>query len=342
MVRTQKSANSSVSGQRQQRGVGPKGKVVRSTGLVKYPQVGLPTNRMMEQALHKNLPHVPPLKYLGNDLLDLSIPTTDPRAQIMERNVKESMLLALSPELRIQIMEYVIGYHHIHITRKPLLTTTSFVSRSAITTTAALLKNEPEQRETTQYRTWTQKYPDKFYNYVYPLDWKDYYRSSPVFQTLAVSLEGVCPDNRVIKPVDDHMTIIGGTCRQIYKEIALIPYSTNEFSFDSPYTMQYWLDNRWPDQLRAMKVLWIDLEWKSTYVERNLNNLSPTGTIFKVSRLAWRTAIAEWRSKSHPARYTDFDRLAAEERGFERWIRGRFPLNSKDFLGGRYVIEFID
>jgi hypothetical protein len=126
-------------------------------------------------------------------------------------------------------------------------------------------------------------------NNTYPLDWRAHYTNQPVTHNQKTKyLCKMIPDKRIVWGSGNHMTNLTRVCRQIYDEVGLLTYSTNEFSFCSPWALESWLCSRLVAQRQAIKVLWVDSEWAHYgYAPQILKDLCPTGATLKISRLAW-------------------------------------------------------
>lgn len=51
------------------------------------------------------------------------------------------------------------------------------------------------------------------------------------------------------------------TCRQVYSEVGLLPYSANEFCFNSAQALEAWLNARLPVQRQAVATVWIESKY---------------------------------------------------------------------------------
>lgn len=80
-------------------------------------------------------------------------------------------------------------------------------------------------------------------------------------------------------------------CRKLYKEVGLLPYSSNEFSICCPKALNGWLNARKPAQRAVFNTLWFDVEWAQNETQKmnSLSTIAP-GAAIKASWLAWSVA----------------------------------------------------
>jgi hypothetical protein len=98
-------------------------------------------------------------------------------------------------------------------------------------------------------------------NNTYPLEWRSHYTTQTVKENEETEyLSEMIPEQRIVWASGSHMTRLSTVCRQIYDEVGLISYSTNEFSFCSPYEFEKWLRARLLPQRQAITILWLDNE----------------------------------------------------------------------------------
>jgi len=99
-------------------------------------------------------------------------------------------------------------------------------------------------------------------NTTFALDWRNFYNALPVEVNKKTEyLDSMVPNKRIVYNSGSYMALFSATCRQIYHEVDLLPYSANEFSFCSSKAFNAWLDARSPKQARAIEVLWLNVEW---------------------------------------------------------------------------------
>jgi hypothetical protein len=138
------------------------------------------------------------------------------------------------------------------------------------------------------------------------------------------------------------MTQLAMVCRQIYDEVGLVPYSTNEFSFCSPYALTQWLHERLMPQRQAIKVLWVDNEWAGYCAAPIVvKDLSPEGASLKVSQLAWKTVSrAYWKLHEHrDIGNTPPGDLNADKDNFDAFEKWLEPARRTKTLKVEYVEE---
>jgi hypothetical protein len=175
-------------------------------------------------------------------------------------------------------------------------------------------------------------------NNTFSLDWRAHYTTQPVQENKETKyLCKKVPEKRIVWTSGSHMTPLFMVCRQIYDEVGLIPYSTNEFSFCSPYAFRKWLSERLIPQCQATKVLWLDNEWAGhTHAPDTLKDLSAT---LKISRLAWKNVSkAYWEVNKDrglencplPDLDADMDNFAE----FEDWLDSARN-------GGKVTVEYV-
>jgi hypothetical protein len=183
--------------------------------------------------------------------------TNEPASVV--RNRCESPLLCLPTEIRNQILSLAISNMHIHISREPL--SYAFPPGTPTLSSGSTLKDELDPYE--PEKEWDRTNPTRFYNNVYPRDlasWYKYYTTRPV-RLSAIDMFYQTAGNKYVKASGMNFKNIAATCRQLYAEIGVLPYLTNAFSFDSPYTFFHWLHHRLPCQRAALRELWGDVAW---------------------------------------------------------------------------------
>jgi len=181
------------------------------------------------------------------------------------------------------------------------------------------------------------------FNATYLLEWRNNYDSVPVLANDKTDyLANMIPNERVVYDSGSHMTVLSATCRQIRTEVGLLPYSTNEFSFDSPCALSKWLHARREPQLRVIKTVWLGVEWSACApLDTRMDLLAPQA-ILKVSMLTWNSVSAAFWAKNE-----DFNQvlIAEFDRDMDIWAEMEdWPHRSCRNLisSGRLKVEYVN
>jgi hypothetical protein len=269
----------------------------------------------------------------------------------MERNAKESPLLRLPAELRNRVFRLVVGDQHVHISvgKLPERFDTDHDRAISDSITSSFVDQFGggiycSTRESGRYDA-GQRMQQPTCNTIYPLEWRHSYDSVPLVANEETAyLSKMVPNERVVYDSGSHMTIFSATCRQIHQEVVLLPYSTNEFSFESPYALNKWLNARYEAQARAVKTIWVDIEW-SAYppLDTCMDLLALPQATLKVSKLTWKAVSAAFWAKNKDlgqCAIADFDRDIDIWAEMEDWLhRSCGKLISRGQLKVEYVKE---
>lgn len=258
----------------------------------------------------------------------------------------KSPLLTLPPELRNLIFQHATGGLHIHIlAKKP---TARLITRSI---------PGPKRFVSTSYHKSMKPPPQKLYNVIYPLEWRQYYATQPL-RTMPLRIvpypagrnlshplrhypHRPGPRERIIMSTYKHMTLVPVVCRQIYNETKILPYMLNEFSFQDQVTMFDWFANRTASQKRAIRTLWIDLEWQdwssSVFTIIPYPFMHQTGvTKIRISRLAMKV-VYDWYARNTLNGVPGAFFLLENDTIFKRRVLDPFKKEEDTFQ-----IEFVD
>lgn len=137
-------------------------------------------------------------------------------------------------------------------------------------------------------------------------------------------------EERVVYDSGSHMPNLARVCRELYKEVGLLPYSSNKFSFCCPKALNAWFNARTPAQRAVINTLWFDVEWaqKKPKKTTSLSSIVP-GAVIKASWLAWsvvndaypaalKAAHGPLWHENHP--YCDIDTNNEMDEKFEEFI----------------------
>lgn len=202
---------------------------------------------------------------------------------------------------------------------------------------------EPKQNN------WKYRKPTSYHNNFYPLgDFRagKEYTTHPVRITNC-SMDEQPPDNRYVRGSGQAFPNLALVCRQMHAEVGVLPYLGNAFSFDSPYTMFHLLSSMLPVQRAALRVLWVDMEWRGAlwgphtdFAGLRLWGLDDN-VQFVVSKVAVRGALERWHEKSGFRPEVLDLQLWYEEDRFWLWLAKNF-LGPSASYGYLRLLDYVD